>query len=32
VGDAKYKRVGIAMLYPGAFEALGAEIIEFEII
>jgi hypothetical protein len=32
VGDAKYKRIGIAMLYPHAFEALGAERCEFEII
>jgi hypothetical protein len=31
-GEGKYKRVGLAMLYPHAFEALGAEEMHFEII
>jgi hypothetical protein len=32
VGEGKYTRVGMAMLYPHAVEALGAEDAEFEII
>jgi hypothetical protein len=32
VGEAKYKRVGMAILYPHAFEALDARPAEYEII
>jgi hypothetical protein len=32
VGEAKYKRVGIAMLYPQAIKALNLEFSEIEII
>jgi hypothetical protein len=31
-GEGKYTRVGVALLYPHAFEALGAAEEEFEII
>jgi hypothetical protein len=31
-GEGRYTRVGLAMLYPDAFEALGAEVACFEII
>ena len=32
VGDNRYKRVGIAMLYPHAYQALGVQVEEFEIV
>ena len=32
VGEAKYKRVGLAMLYPRAFELCSKEFTEFEIV
>ena len=32
VGEAKFKRVGLAMLYPQAFKRLKAEFAEFEIV
>jgi hypothetical protein len=31
-GEGKFTRVGLAMLYPDAFQALGAEFTEFEIL
>jgi hypothetical protein len=31
-GEGKYTRVGLAMLYPDAFKALGADLANFEII
>jgi hypothetical protein len=32
VSEAKYKRIGIAMLYPNAFKLLKPTLAEFEII
>lgn len=32
VGEAKYKRVGVAMLYPHALDVLGVENTNFAII
>jgi hypothetical protein len=31
-GEGNYKRVGLDMLYPHAFEAMKPEMTEFEII
>ncbi|OAL07224.1 hypothetical protein IQ06DRAFT_288970 [Phaeosphaeriaceae sp. SRC1lsM3a] len=32
VGDNKFERIGLAMLYPHARSALGAELTELEIL
>jgi len=32
VGEGKYKRVGMALLYPHAFEAMKPAMAEFEIV
>lgn len=32
IGEAKYKRVGLAMLYPRALELDSAQKLDFEIV